>query len=122
MSTSKITSTPILLERQVEGGVERQAAPEIILSGTGKRTAWERLTRDCSAASIGTWHGEEGMLEVRSYPSDEIFFVTSGRIRLHLNDGTLDVRAGQAAFVPKGWRGRWENVEPSDKVFVILSD
>jgi uncharacterized cupin superfamily protein len=42
-------------------------------------------------------------------PVDEFLFVVKGRERYTSLDGTvLEVGVGEAVFVPKGWRGKWE--------------
>jgi ethanolamine utilization protein EutQ len=42
-------------------------------------------------------------------PVDEFLFVVAGSQRFTSTDGTVvEVKEGEAAFIPKGWTGRWE--------------
>lgn len=44
-----------------------------------------------------------------AYPVDEFCYFISGSVRLTSADGTvLDVKAGDAVTLPKGWKGRWQ--------------
>jgi uncharacterized cupin superfamily protein len=42
-------------------------------------------------------------------PVDEFLYIVKGRERYTSLDGTvIEVKAGEAIFVPKGWKGKWE--------------
>ncbi len=46
--------------------------------------------------------------DIESYPQDEFMFFIEGSVRLTSSDGALlEVRAGEGAAIPKGWRGHW---------------
>ena len=46
--------------------------------------------------------------DIDSYPEDEFMFFIEGSVRLTSADGTvLEVRAGEGAAIPKGWKGHW---------------
>jgi uncharacterized cupin superfamily protein len=43
-----------------------------------------------------------------SYPDDEFMYFIAGSVRLTSADGSvLDVRAGEGAAIPRGWKGHW---------------
>ncbi|MCX7056910.1 MAG: cupin domain-containing protein [Pseudomonadota bacterium] len=45
---------------------------------------------------------------IESYEEDEFMFFLEGSVTLTSADGTvLEVRAGEGAAIPKGWKGRW---------------
>jgi len=46
--------------------------------------------------------------DIGSYPEDEFMFFIEGSVTLTSADGTvLEVRAGEGAAIPKGWKGHW---------------
>jgi uncharacterized cupin superfamily protein len=45
---------------------------------------------------------------IDSYPEDEFCYFLTGRVKLTSADGTvLELAAGEAVLIPKGWKGRW---------------
>ena len=47
--------------------------------------------------------------KIEAYPVDEFCYFISGSVRLTSEDGTvLEVKAGEAVTLPKGWKGRWQ--------------
>jgi uncharacterized cupin superfamily protein len=52
-------------------------------------------------------------------PVDEFLFVIKGSQRFTSTDGTVvEVSEGEAAFIPKGWTGRWET-EGFEEFYVV---
>lgn len=46
---------------------------------------------------------------IEAYPVDEFCYFLSGSVRLTSADGTvMELKAGEAVTLPKGWKGRWE--------------
>jgi uncharacterized cupin superfamily protein len=46
--------------------------------------------------------------DIDSYPEDEFMFFIEGGVKLTSSDGTvLEVRTGEGAAIPKGWKGHW---------------
>jgi uncharacterized cupin superfamily protein len=46
--------------------------------------------------------------DIDSYPEDEFMFFVAGSVKLTSTDGSvLEVRAGEGAAIPKGWKGHW---------------
>jgi uncharacterized cupin superfamily protein len=47
--------------------------------------------------------------KIDAYPVDEFCYFLSGSVRLTSEDGTvLELQAGDAVTLPKGWKGRWQ--------------
>jgi uncharacterized cupin superfamily protein len=45
---------------------------------------------------------------IDAYPEDEFCYFLTGRVKLTSADGTvLELAAGEAVLIPKGWKGRW---------------
>jgi uncharacterized cupin superfamily protein len=46
--------------------------------------------------------------DIASYPEDEFMYFIEGSVKLTSSDGTvLEVKAGEGAAIPKGWKGHW---------------
>ena len=47
--------------------------------------------------------------KIDAYPVDEFCYFLSGSVRLTSADGSvLELKAGDAVTLPKGWKGRWQ--------------
>jgi uncharacterized cupin superfamily protein len=45
---------------------------------------------------------------IDSYPVDEFCYFLSGSVKLTSSDGSvIELKAGEAVAIPKGWKGRW---------------
>jgi uncharacterized cupin superfamily protein len=45
---------------------------------------------------------------IEAYPEDEFCYLVTGSVKLTSTDGTvLDIKAGEAFAIHKGWKGRW---------------
>jgi len=45
---------------------------------------------------------------IDSYPEDEFCYFLSGSVKLTSTDGSVvELKAGEAVAIPKGWTGRW---------------
>ena len=45
---------------------------------------------------------------IDAYPEDEFCYLLTGSVKLTSTDGTvLDIKAGEAFAIRKGWKGRW---------------
>ncbi|WP_408897740.1 cupin domain-containing protein [Nocardioides sp. R1-1] len=84
-------------------------------------TEWRSFGHDEARPFGGAWTGEAGSLRLDDYPYDEVCVMLSGVVALVDSlGGRREFRAGEAFFVPKGFCGTWETVEPATKVFVAL--
>ncbi len=68
--------------------------------------------------SSGVYSAPSYDVEVDAMPYDEFIFIIDGVMNLISKDGTvLAVGKGEAAFVPKGWGGKWQS--PGFKKFYV---
>lgn len=90
-------------------------------SATWSEAEWRAFGTDESHPYGGAWEGEPGALELDDYPYDELCVMLTGTVALTDRTGARRVfRAGEAFFVPQGFSGIWETVEPATKIFVAL--
>lgn len=90
-------------------------------SSDWQETEWRAFGHDEQNPFGGAWEGRSGTLRLASYPYDEVCVMLSGSVALVDQSGARRVfRAGDAFFVPRGFSGSWETLEPSSKIFVAL--
>ncbi|MGI9607009.1 MAG: cupin domain-containing protein [Acidimicrobiales bacterium] len=76
------------------------------------------------AIDSGVWTCGVGSWDEKDYEVNEVMVMVDGRLRI--TDGgspdapVHDLRAGDMFFLPKGWAGRWEVVEPMKKIYFIV--
>jgi uncharacterized cupin superfamily protein len=59
--------------------------------------------------TAGLYKSGPADFQVKSYPVDEFCYFLSGSVTLTTSDGTvIEVKAGEAVSLPKGWKGRWQ--------------
>jgi mannose-6-phosphate isomerase-like protein (cupin superfamily) len=95
-------------------------------------TAPRKLTRADWARDPERWHGRfEGRAlgtdvtvlffssdtvgagaKLHWHPYDEVFIVTEGRVRYHVDDATIDAEAGDVVLAPARSLHRFENLGP----------
>jgi uncharacterized cupin superfamily protein len=57
---------------------------------------------------MGLYDAGPSEQDIESYEDDEFMFFIEGGVTLTSADGTvLEVRAGEAVAMPKGWKGHW---------------
>ena len=57
------------------------------------------------------------------YPVDDVRVVLDGRLELIGANGSSSVLTpGDVFFTPKGWRSRWNVIEPLSTLFIMMSD
>ncbi|SOC46572.1 hypothetical protein SAMN05892877_12335 [Rhizobium subbaraonis] len=90
-------------------------------SPTWRETEWRAFGDSEQEPYGGAWEGQPGTLKLDDYPYDEVCVMLTGEVALvDAKGGRRTFRAGQAFFVPKGFSGAWETIEPSTKVFIAL--
>jgi uncharacterized cupin superfamily protein len=117
--------TPTVADiRTIEVGAGTPVVPEWepgTASPSWRETEWRSFGDDESRPYGGAWTGEPGSLRLDDYPYDEVCVMLTGVVALVDSAGARrEFRAGEAFFVPRGFSGTWETVEPSTKVFVAL--
>jgi uncharacterized cupin superfamily protein len=58
--------------------------------------------------TAGLYKAGASDVAVDSYPEDEFCYFLTGSVKLTSTDGSaVLVKAGEAVFIPRGWKGRW---------------
>ena len=79
------------------------------------------FTSDDDVLDMGFYQSEAVRAPVESYGVDEFMVFLKGGVDLISDDGTVTkVRAGDAIFVEKGWKGIWDT-QGYEKIYVIYS-
>jgi uncharacterized cupin superfamily protein len=100
-------------------GEEYFLAPEKLLQGNPRQTAWVHYTDPSGRFCAGLWHSERGRWKIL-YTEEEYCQVLEGVSIITDQAGTaVTVRAGEEFVIPAGFSGTWEVVEPTRKRFVI---
>ncbi|MFM8768984.1 MAG: cupin domain-containing protein [Rubrivivax sp.] len=95
------------------------------IAGRPLRHTWNVVDAPSAGAtmSCGVWHCEPGHWRI-AFPlqEHELFTVLEGRCRVHSADGTFqEAGPGQALFIPGGFVGSFEVLEPLKKTYAIVS-
>ena len=85
-----------------------------------RKTAVHENGPDGPTTDVGLLKSRDGRFEagvysagasdspIESYEEDEFMYFLEGGVTLTSADGTvLEVKAGEGAAIPKGWKGRW---------------
>ncbi|MEM8706078.1 MAG: cupin domain-containing protein [Actinomycetota bacterium] len=81
---------------------------------------WKYASMVDAAFEVGVWEAPIDTWREAGYPVNEFVVIISGHLRLTEVDGTvLDLRAGDLGYIPKGWTGTWEVLEPVRKTYVV---
>ncbi len=92
--------------------------PEKCIKGSPEQNATTHFAVD-DTFFAGEWGAEVGCWRVE-YTESEYFHILSGTSILRDDDGNeLVLNAGDKVCVPAGFKGEWEVVEPTQKIFVI---
>jgi len=94
-------------------------APEKLISGNPKQTAWVQHASADGRFSAGLWRSEVGKWSIR-YTEHEYCRILEGLSLITAADGqAVTVRPGDEFVIPRGFVGTWQVVEPTLKRFVI---
>lgn len=100
-------------------GESYHLAPERLLAGNPRQTAWVHYASADGRFSAGQWRSEVGKWRIH-YTEDEYCCMLEGLSILSSDDGVVStLRPGDEFVIPRGFRGTWEVVEPTLKRFVI---
>jgi uncharacterized cupin superfamily protein len=69
-------------------------------------------------SGLSSFQGGQGSID--SYPVDEFMYFIKGGVTLTSTDGTvLQAGAGEAIYIPKGWKGTWDAKTGYTKFYVV---
>lgn len=75
------------------------------------------------ALDIGVWECTPGVFTADRSAAAEFCHFLQGRIVMTHADGTrAELGPGDAIMLPRGWKGTWEIVEQTRKIYAFLSD
>ncbi len=99
--------------------------PEIVVTTRNDRTTHDFITHLSSDKNFvsGMYRATEGhwTYHDKPYGVDEFMYFIEGSVTLTSEDGTVQViEAGEAATIPKEWKGTWDTMGYS-KIYVIYS-
>ncbi len=92
------------------------------IAGDPLQTLWVHHVDATGRFSAGYWHSEVGHWRV-AYTEEEFCEILEGVSVLTDADGhSRTLRAGDRFVIPRGFRGSWEVVLPTRKLFVAFED
>lgn len=105
---------------EYKGPMETPAA--LIAEGDPQSESWQSYEFAASGkATMGVWSGQPGKINIPAYPVNELMTVISGKLEVTNEDGTvMSFEPGESFFIPKGWKGVWHVVVPSEKCYFII--
>jgi uncharacterized protein len=100
-------------------GEEYHVAPDKLLAGNPRQTAWVHYSDPGGKVSVGYWRSEPGKWRI-AYTEVEYCQILEG-ISIITDDTGVAVRLGpgDSFVVPRGFTGSWEVVVSTRKLFVI---
>ena len=69
----------------------------------------------------GIWRCSPYTERYDDYPADEFMIVLEGEVTLEWDGGSETYRKGDSFFVPKGFKGVWNQPVPMLKYYVIIA-
>lgn len=96
---------------------------ERLITGNPKRETWNLVDSNLPAGQVfsGIWRCEPGRWRIAMGPNErELFTVVSGRCRVHdACGGHEEVNPGEGLYLPPGFEGEFEVLEPLTKTYMI---
>lgn len=92
----------------------------MIVESSSAQTNWVYYSESSKQFTAGIWSGEPGLIsfETIAYPFDDFMHLLSGKVKLTDIEGNEQIfSAGDTFLISKGWRGTWETVEPTRKLY-----
>jgi len=98
---------------------EYTTAPEKCVRGQPDQRTWHHFTSGDEKFFAGLWEAEPGCWTIE-YTENEFCQILAGRSILR-DDGGRErvVRAGDSFVIPAGFRGQWDVLERTKKIYVI---
>jgi hypothetical protein len=98
---------------------EAMTAAEKSVRGQPVQRTWHHFTSDDEKFFAGIWEAEAGCWKVH-YTENEFCQILAGQSVLRDADGNeRAVRAGDNFTIPAGFRGEWDVIETTRKIYVI---
>jgi uncharacterized cupin superfamily protein len=99
--------------------------PQRLIEGNPRRDTWNGVHADLDRSRLycGVWRCEPGHWRIEMAAGEhELFTVLLGRCRVHREDGSFqEARAGEALYIPAGFRGSFEVLEAVTKTYAIVA-
>lgn len=94
-------------------------APEKLVSGSPRQTAWNLYTDASGKFFTGIWQSTPGKWRI-SYTEEEYCQLLEGvSIITDAGGRAVTLKAGDRFVIPRGFAGTWEVVETTRKIYVI---
>jgi uncharacterized protein len=118
-------STLLKLQSVMDGPPEvDHPKPERRVSGNPQRRTWNLVDASLPAGRLycGVWHCEPGHWRIQMAAGEhELFTVLTGRCRVHAQHGGVqEAGPGEAIYLPAGFAGSFEVIEPMSKTYAIV--
>ena len=98
---------------------EGPVAAEKLVRGRPLQRTWNHFTSDDDRMYVGLWEAEPGCWKVE-YSENEYCHILAGRSLLRDMDGNEHpLEPGDDFVIPRGFRGEWEVLETTKKIYVI---
>jgi uncharacterized cupin superfamily protein len=99
--------------------------PDRLIAGNPRRDTWSVVDTALPPGRLycGVWHCEPGHWRIEMAPGEhELFTVLSGRCRVHAQGaGFEEAGPGEAIYIPAGFVGSFEVIEPLSKTYTIVT-
>jgi uncharacterized cupin superfamily protein len=80
-----------------------------------------RVFYEADGVQVGVWECTPGGWAIENRPDTETVRILAGRARITDAGGaSVELTAGDALVLPKGWSGRWDVLETVRKHFVVV--
>lgn len=95
--------------------------PAMVLTGTPNEQSASFASID-GKFDVGIFQADAYEERIENYPVAEVMVVLEGEARLESDDGTVTVlRAGDVAYIEKGWSGYWRQPARMRKYTVMYT-
>jgi uncharacterized cupin superfamily protein len=117
------TAFPLLkLNDRVVDGEEYYLEAHKLISGNPRQTLWNHYTDPTGRYFAGFWESEVGKWHI-NYTEEETCYLLAGVSIVTDEDGTATtLKAGDSFVIPKGFKGTWEVVQTSRKLYAIYEE
>ena len=93
------------------------------IEGTPAEAGQALWTSVDGTMKIGIWECTPGRFPSNREAASETCYIMSGRVRITNEDGSFkEIGAGEMLVLPRGWRGEWNILELTRKIYVIHND